>query len=191
MIGKITGTLEELDGNRGYIATNSGVSYLCFLVPSLFDKLGKKVSVYTYLDVRDDALNLFAFESREEHHLYLQLIAIDGVGPKMAFNIISNARPNEIVSAVEAQDVAFFKAVPGVGTKTANRILLELASRLGAEFDLKKTITSKDDLTVLDALETLGFKKRDTAKVVSQLSTKLSLEDKIRASIKALSEKEV
>ncbi len=188
MIGKIEGKIEEIDGNIGYIKTNSGVSYLCYLVPSLLKKLDEKVSVYTYLDVRDDALILFAFETQDQYRLYKELLAVDGVGPKMAFGIISFYKPEEIILAVENQDTIFFKSVPGVGQKTANRILLELSSRLGADFDIKRVAISKDDKTVIEALQTLGFKKQDTERVVSQLSKKLSLEEKIRTSIKQMNE---
>lgn len=189
MIGKITGILQEIRGNQAYIETTSGVTYLAYILPSLAHNIGSQVQVYTHLDVKEDALVLYAFETQDEYRLYLKLIAIDGIGAKLAFNICSFAKPENIIGAVTGQDIEFFKKIPGVGKKTAQRILLELSGIVGTEFDLSSLAISQDDLTVLDALESLGFSKKDSQPALSSLPKDLTIEEKIQQVIQYMTKK--
>lgn len=191
MIGKIYGEIEGYYQGQGYVKTSGGISYLCYLVPSLQGRIGQKVAIYTYLAVREDSLTLYGFEHEAEHQLFTKIIAIDGVGPKLAFGIISFATVEAIIFSVKEQDVDFFVSIPGVGRKTAQRILLELSSKLGTDYDFGRTALSQEDQTVIAALETLGFRRKESEPVLVKLEKKLSLEEKIRASIKQLTEKKV
>lgn len=186
MIGKIKGTLNEIEGNVGLIETTSGVFYEVFLTPRLISEHIKKrdIELYTYLQVKDDDLVLFGFENLGQKGLFRMLIGVSGVGPKTAYGIISFSNEDELYDAVRANDVEFFSKVPGLGKKTAMKILLEVGSKLKSDFQLEKMYMSEDDKTVIDALVSLGFKSHEAKVILSKLPKDMSLEDKIRESLK-------
>src|SRR3989339_617593 len=102
MIGKLKGKLVEVDANVGLIETSGGVFYQVYLPPSLSSKVQhlSSIELYTYLQVRDDALVLFGFETKAQHDFFLLLLTVSGVGPKTAFTVISALKTEEIVQAV-------------------------------------------------------------------------------------------
>lgn len=188
MIGKLKGTLSELDGNTALIETKGGVFYKTYVTPNILSKskVGDNVELYTYLQVREDALTLFAFETKDEHSLFDLLLSVPGVGPKTAYLVISYAKVNELIQAVKENNIDFFSQIRGLGKKTAMKIILELSQRLKQEFELRKMYLSEEDKTVVDALVALGFKSHDASSVVSKLPKKLSVEDKIKEALKTI-----
>lgn len=191
MIGKIKGKLIEVENNQGLIETSGGVFYLVHLTPSIIKNhdVGKNIEVYTYLQVREDALTLYGFENKKKYQLFQMLLGVDGVGPKSGFNIVSFTDSDSIFDAARANNVNFFSSIPGIGKKTAQKILLELSSKIGSEFDISAMTLSADDLTVVDALVSLGFKRSDSHSILSKLDKKLSVEEKIREAIKLMTKK--
>ncbi|MEK7633957.1 MAG: Holliday junction branch migration protein RuvA [Patescibacteria group bacterium] len=189
MIGKLKGKLVEVDGNVGLIETTGGVFYQVFLPPSLIPNRlvpnPSLIELYTYLQVRDDALVLFGFETKKHHDFFKLLLSVSGVGPKTAFNVISFVKLDQLVSLVQSNDVDGFK-VPGLGRKTAMKIILELSSKLKSGFDMSKMVLSDEDKTVIGALVSLGYKSYDAKKLLSKLPKDLSVEEKIK---KALAKK--
>jgi len=95
--------------------------------------VGAQVALHTHLIVRDDALSLFGFHSEEERDLFLMLLSVQAVGPKVALAVLSGAPPRELISALAAGDAARFQAVPGIGKRTAERIIVELREKVGVE----------------------------------------------------------
>ncbi len=188
MIGKLKGTLSELDGNIALIETKGGVYYSVFFTPSLISQISPKspIEVYTYLQVREDALILFAFETKDELSLFNLLLSVSGVGPKTAYLIISYAKVDELIQAVKENDIDFFSKIRGLGKKTAMKIILELSQKLRQEFELKKMYLSEEDKTVVDALVALGFKSHEASSAVSKLTKKLSIEEKIKEALKTI-----
>lgn len=191
MIGKIKGKLVETDGNIGLIETSGGVFYNVYLTPSILKtfSVGKNIEVYTYLQVRDDNLTLYGFENKSKYQLFQMLLAVDGVGPKSGFNIVSFTDSDNIFDAVRGNNVNFFSAIPGVGKKTSQKILLELSSKIGREFDISAMSLSADDITVVDALVSLGFKRSDCHAILAKLDKKLSVEGKIMKAMKLMTKK--
>ncbi len=189
MIGKLKGQLSEVNGNVGLIETSGGVFYQCFLTPELLahHRPPCPIVVYTYLQVRDDALVLFGFSSREEHDFFQLLLTVPGVGPKTAYGIISGAKIDEIITATKNNDTAYFTRIPGLGKKTALKIILELSQKLKTEFKLQETELSEDDKTVLEALKTLGINHQDAIKKLQSLDKVLTIEDKIKTILKTKS----
>ncbi|MFA6533456.1 MAG: Holliday junction branch migration protein RuvA [Patescibacteria group bacterium] len=187
MIGKLKGKLVEVDKNIGLIETLGGVFYQVFLPTSLVAKqqLQTNLEIYTYLQVRDDALVLFGFETKQQHDFFLLLLTVSGVGPKTAFTVISSLKVEEIIRAVTTNEVDSLK-VPGLGRKTAMKIILELSSKLKTDFDMKNMVISDDDQTVISALVSLGYKSYDAKKLVSKLPKNLSVEEKIKESLKSV-----
>lgn len=188
MIGKLKGTLLELDGNIGLIETASGVSYYSYLTPSLISQISPKspIEVFTYLQVREDAHTLFAFSTKEEFQLFTMLLSVSGVGPKTAYLVISYSKVNELIQAVKENNIDFFSQIRGLGKKTAMKIILELSQKLKQEFELRKMYLSEEDKTVVDALVVLGFKSHEASSIVSKLPKKLTIEEKIKEALKII-----
>lgn len=188
MIGKLKGTLSELDGNSALIETKGGVFYKTYVTPNIITKIHLKdtVEFYTYLQVREDALILFAFETKDENVLFELLLSVSGVGPKTAYLVISYAKVDELIQAVKENNIDFFSQIKGLGKKTAMKIILELSQKLKQDFELKKMYLSDEDKTVVDALVSLGFKSHDASSVVSNLPKKLSIEEKIKEALKTI-----
>ncbi len=191
MIGKLKGILSEIDGNDGLIETKSGVFYQTYLTPRLINenKPGTQIELYTYLQVREDALVLFSFSSKKEHNFFKLLLTVPGVGPKTAYNVISFSTVDEAIAAVKNNDSNYFTKIPGLGKKTALKIMLELSHKLEHEFKLEKTYLSEEDKTVIDALVSLGFKSQEAHQILSKIPKDLSLEDKIKESLRLVSKK--
>ena len=182
MIGKLKGTLSEVNKNIGLIETTGGVFYQVYLTPSLISHSSPKspISLYTHLQVRDDALVLFGFQTKAEHDFFLMLLSVPGVGPKTAYGIISISNVNEIIEATKKNDLDYFTKIPGLGKKTGLKIILELSQKLKTEFKFQDTALSEDDKTVIDALTSLGYKSSEAKQKLSKINKNLSIEEKIK-----------
>jgi Holliday junction DNA helicase RuvA len=124
--------------------------------------VGRPVSLHTHLVVRDDALALYGFATEEERDLFLELIGVQSVGPKVALAVLSGGTPRELVAALVAGDVARLQAVPGIGKRTAERIVVELREKVGVDAELSEDpiiVTRGDDPRLLarEGLLELGF----------------------------------
>lgn len=188
MIGKIKGVLVEVEENKGLVETEGGVCYIIFLTNRFLalHTIGEKISVHTYLKVREDNLTLYGFENKKQQRIFEMLITVSGIGPKSAFTIVSYKNSDELSQAILSNNVEFFSDIPGVGKKSAHKILLELSSKMGKGLDVSSLMLSPDDSTVVDALASLGFNKHDARTVLSKLPAKLSVEDKIKKAIRLI-----
>lgn len=132
MIGFLRGTVDQLLPEVCLVDVR-GVGYRVFIPASTREKLscGAETKLYTYLNVREDALLLFGFATPEEHEMFLLLLNVTGVGPKMALAILSGMKPAGIRSAIGRNDLAALTRISGVGKKTAERIVLELRDKIG------------------------------------------------------------
>ena len=122
-------------------------------------RVGRQVTLHTHLIVRDDALLLYGFATEEERDLFLLLIGVQSVGPKMALAVLSGGPPRDLLAAVAAGDTARLQAAPGIGKRTADRIVVELREKVGATPDEPIVIARGDDPRMLarDGLVGLGF----------------------------------
>lgn len=185
MIAKLTGTLSEFDEKTAVIDTPSGVSYELFITPTALShkQLGDTLTVYTHLQVRDDAHVLFGFLNNEEKNFFHLLLSVSGVGPKTAFGIVSHVSLEQAVEAVRKNSVKLFSEIPGIGKKTAMKIVLELSQKFKTEFKFEQHL-SQDDKTVIDALIELGYKKSDAQQLFEKLPKELSIEKKIQEALR-------
>lgn len=186
MIGKLKGKLSDIEGNTGLIETSSGVFYKTYLTPFLISQTEhvSPIEVYTHLQVREDALTLFAFETKEQYDFFSLLLSVSGVGPKTAYLVISYSRIQELIKAITDNNIDYFSQIRGLGKKTAMKIILELSQKLKSEFSLEKMSLSSDDKTVVEALVSLGFKSHDIKSVITKLPKSLSVEQKIQEALK-------
>jgi holliday junction DNA helicase RuvA len=131
-------------------------------------RVGERVSVFTHLIVRDDALQLYGFATEEERDLFLMLIAVQSVGPKMALAVLSGGPPRELLGAVAAGDTARLQAAPGIGKRTAERIVVELREKVGAVTDDPIVIVRGDDPRMLarEGLVGLGFSAQEADRLL-------------------------
>lgn len=189
MIGKITGTLIETSGTTGYIETASGLTYLVHIPPRFIShtNTSEQITLYTHLHVREDALVLYGFEQHKIYTLFLDLISISGVGPKAGFTISSYLSYEEISQAILTNDVDTLTRVPGLGKKTAMKIILELSQKMKRNIDISDISVSDDDQTIIDTLLALGFESQKVRTVTRKLPDDISLEEKIKEAIRLLS----
>mgnify|MGYP001338334890 FL=1 len=153
-------------------------------------KLNEEIQLYTYLHVREDALDLYGFHSTLEREIFLLLIGISGIGPKLGVTILSGILPDELKEKVISGDIGALTAVPGVGTKTAKRIIIELKDKFIKIGD--ENLGFKDDISpklyddALNALSSLGYSSQQSKKALGQIfKGKSNQVNSIEAIIKA------
>jgi len=189
MIGSLEGKVEFLDYPHS-IVNVCGVGYKVFLPSILFSKLNldQKIKIFIYTHVRDDALELFGFETGEDLKLFEYLISVSGVGPKTAINIFSFGNRTSIIEAIIKGDVDFFTNVPRLGKKNAQRIIIELRGKLGSDGELNLSEEDKKaNSEITQALKTFGFSAREAQEAIKAVRDQgKTTEEKIRYALKYL-----
>ncbi len=190
MIGRLSGTLVEKNPPQ-ILLDVAGVAYEVDVPMSTFynlPNLGDKVVLFTHLVVREDAHLLFGFGSENERRAFRQLIKISGVGARTALSVLSGLSVAELAQAVTMQEAGRLTRIPGIGKKTAERLLLELKDKLGVEVttavDVHRAPPVASD--VLHALISLGYSDKEATNAVKQLPEGISVGDGIRQSLKLL-----
>ena len=190
MIGRLSGTLLEKAPPHVLVDCN-GVGYEVDVPMSTFYNLphtGEKVVLFTHLTVREDAHLLFGFGTASERALFWQLIKITGVGARMALSILSGMTVAELSQAVTLQETGRLVKVPGIGKKTAERLLLELKGKLGADIGMVAGVPRDDTQTdVLNALAALGYSDKEALLAIKNMPAGASVSDGIKFALKALS----
>lgn len=190
MISLLKGTLELRDDPYLIIDVN-GVGYKVLASQNVLShatKIGETVKVYTYTLVREDALELFGFSSPQDLKLFELLISVSGVGPKTAISIFSFGTHSEIMNAISMNNVDFFTSVPRLGKKNAQKIIIELKSKIGSTGDLDlETVVGREHEDVLSALRTFGFSTKEALEAVKAVNGEAkTAEEKIRLALKYL-----
>jgi len=188
MIGRLKGKLAEIDGLVGLIETVGGVFYKLYLPADTITNgiIDSEVDLYTYLQVKDDDLVLYGFTDKKHLKVFQMLITVDGVGPKLGFNILNASNVDELNDAIMNNNLDYICSIPGVGKKTGQKIILELSSKMGKIYELPVNIVSQDDNMAVDALISLGFKKYEAQTLISKMDKTLSMEEKIKLGIKQM-----
>jgi Holliday junction DNA helicase RuvA len=192
MIGRLTGTLLEKHPPQILVDVH-GVGYEVDVPMSTFYNLpaiGERVTLLTHFSVREDAQQLFGFLTAKEREVFRILIKISGVGPKLALSVLSGMSVDDLAGAVALQETGRLTKIPGVGKKTAERLLLELKGKLVDALPSAGTAgTAQTSREVLDALLALGYSDKEALPAVKQLPSDLSLEEGIRQALKLLAKK--
>jgi Holliday junction DNA helicase RuvA len=181
MIAQLRGTRAAV-GPEGIVLDVNGVGYLVNATPSVL-RLGEELTVQTYLHVREDALQLYGFATAEERELFVHLLSVNGVGPKVALAIVSGSTPAELRRAIALEDTKRFEAIPGIGKKTAQRVVLELKEKLGALAGAAPA--SHQALVARDALVELGYSVIDADRALEGIDRTLPLEEQIREALRS------
>ena len=164
----------------GLVLDVNGVGYLVQATPSAAASGGDEITVETYLHVREDALQLYGFADAAERELFVQLLGVNGVGPKVALAIVSGSRPGELRKAIVREDVARFQAITGIGKKTAERIVLELKEKIVVDV----AEAPGGDLTARDALVELGYSLVDAERALADVDESLAVEEQVRQALR-------
>lgn len=190
MINSIQGTIKAKSATNVVIDIG-GVSFdITISIPTgnLLPDIGKRLELRTYLNVREDALELYGFSGESELELFKMLITISKIGPKLAMGIISGASPDEFKKRIITGDVASLKTIPGIGPKMAKRIIVELKERLVEnvdDSDLPNDGDFPDHLTdAVAALTSLGFNRADAFRVLKKMQTEGKVSGKIEDVVK-------
>lgn len=189
MIGRLTGTLAEKNPPQ-VLVDCQGVGYEVDVPMSTFynlPALGEKVQLLTHFVVREDAQILFGFGSPGERETFRQLIKISGVGPRTALAVLSGMSVGDIGQAVTQQDASRLVKVPGIGKKTAERLLLELKGKIGADLGLPSGHAVDDAQgDILQALVALGYSDKEAAAALKPLPKDVGVSEGIKLALKAL-----
>ena len=195
MYAYIKGSLEVK--TRGYIVIDvNGIGYKIFMSETAIAELGEigqVVKVHTYLKVKEDEMSLYGFNTNEELRMFELLLSVSGIGAKSAINILSNITPSSFALAVITNDVAKIKALPGIGPKGAQRIILELKDKLNKEQDIEevekkaeKVIDTQKYNEAISALQVLGYSKQEIEKALQGINEELTVEEIIKLGLKNL-----
>lgn len=203
MLAYIKGELANK--SRSYVVIDvGGLGYKIFMSELSMEQIGNIgdiVKVYTYYRVMEDDISIFGFNTNEELRLFELLISVSGVGAKTAITMLGTIKPEDFAIAIISNDINTLKKLPGIGAKTAQRIVLELKDKLKKEKQIEelsiateKTVLVKNETEkdkkleeAFDALQVLGYNSKDIEKTMNKIDKSLSLEDIIRAGIKELS----
>ena len=199
MFAFIKGSLEVKTTGYIVIETN-GVGYKIFMSESAIEKLGEIgsiVKVHTYVRVREDDISIYGFNTNEELRMFELLLSVSGIGAKSAITILSNIAPSSFALAVITNDVNALKKLPGVGPKSAQRVILELKDKIKTEeaiskenttVEIKEAIIEDDKVQeAVSALQVLGYSKKEIEVAMEKLDTSsLSVEDIIRQGLNNL-----
>jgi len=189
LIGRLTGLLAEKNPPQVLLDCN-GVGYEVDVPMSTFYNLpavGEKVSLLTHFVVREDAQILYGFASGSEREAFRQLIKISGVGPRTALAVLSGLSVADIAHAVTTQDAARLVKVPGIGKKTAERLLLELKGKIGADLGVSASTPKSDaQADILQALVALGYSDKEAVATLKSLPADVGVSEGIKLALKAL-----
>lgn len=203
MISYIRGILAEKEEDQ-IVVEASSIGYEIHVPLSFLEELppvGEEVRIYTYLQVKEDALNLFGFRSRQDLKMFKQLLGVNGIGPKGALGLLSAMRPDDLRLAVISGDAKAISKAPGIGLKTAQRLILDLKDKISVEeilmTDQEETGTTPvrtgglpdAGKEAVDALTALGYSAMEATKAVRQveITGKMTAEDVLKASLRHLS----
>lgn len=200
MISYIKGILTEVFEDTIVVEAGS-IGYNIHVPLSLLERIpriGSEVKIFTYFQVREDAMSLYGFLSRQDLDMFKQLIGVNGIGPKGALGVLSTLTPENLRMAVLSGDAKTIAKAPGIGIKTAQRVILDLKDRIHMEDLLPQeevmdqpgaAMVSRTGREAMEALTALGYSGSEAAKAVKQveITDSMTVEDVLRASLKHLS----
>jgi holliday junction DNA helicase RuvA len=186
MIARLRGKPVAADAD-GLVLDVGGVGYRLHATPAALRKAdgADEAVIETHLHVREDALQLYGFADAGERELFEQLLAVSGVGPKVALAIVSGYSPAELKRAIVREDAALFQTIPGIGKKTAQRVVLELKERLDADGIDVPVPAGQEDVLAREALVELGYSLPEADKALADIDPDLPPEERVRRVLQA------
>ena len=187
MISRLRGLPAGRSGD-GLVLDVNGVGYLVAATPGVLRRAstGTELTVETYLHVREDALQLYGFVDADERELFTHLLTVSGIGPKVALAVVSGSPAPELRRAIALGDHARFQTIPGIGKKTAERIVLELKEKLAAGLEpiVSSVGEASGHLVARDALVELGYSVLDAERLLAEIDPDLPAEERVRIALR-------
>ncbi len=183
MIGYLEGTVKHAQAGKIILFAN-GIGFTVFTPSNLNFLVAQKTALFIHTHLRDDNLSLFGFNTAKDLDLFELLISINGVGPKIGLAIFATASSENITKAIAQSNLEFFTSISGVGKKTAQRIILDLKSKLDRGEVNMTALQGNSEL--INSLLALGFQKTEIGPIISQIDSSLPITTQIRESLKLL-----
>ena len=182
MYGYIKGIIKEIESNY-IIIDNNDIGYIVYVPNPYYYKLEEKYTIYTYTHIREEEYSLYGFHNKEQLNLFLKLIQVKGVGPKMALPMLATGSVDGIYDAIERENILYLKKFPKIGEKVARQIILDLKGKVNGS---QMSLLSNNNNELIDALLALGYKQADVKKVVNNVTSTLTIEEQIKEALKLL-----
>lgn len=182
MYGYIKGIIKDIESNY-VIIDNNDIGYIIYVPNPYYYKLDEVYTIYTHTQIREDEYSLYGFSNQEELKLFLKLIQVKGVGPKMALPMLATGSVEGIYDAIERENILYLKKFPKIGEKVARQIILDLKGKVNGS---QMSLVTNNNNELVDALLALGYKQADVKKIVPNVSSNLTIEEQIKEALKLL-----
>lgn len=183
MFNYIKGKVTIIESNM-IVIENGGIGYTVYVANPYSFEEGTDETVYLYNQIREDENTLYGFKSKEERDLFLKLLGVKGLGPKVGIGFFAAGSVSGIVDAIERENVLYLKKFPKVGEKLARQIVLDLKGKLGS-IDVS-TSSKTDSFELISVLESLGYKSADINRIIPNIDKEKSIEDQVKDALKML-----
>ena len=183
MINYIKGTITMIESNYIVVECNK-IGYTVFVSNPYSYEIDKEYTVYTYNHVKEDEYSLYGFKTLEERSLFLRLINVKGLGPRMAMPMFATGSVNGIIDAIDRENVLYLTKFPKIGDKLAKQIILDLKGKLKNEFEGSSNTTNTDEL--VEVLLSLGYKQADIKRILKDIDDSKTIEEQVKDALKLL-----
>lgn len=182
MYSYIVGKITEIKSN--YVTLeNNGIGYLIYVANPYSFNESETYKIYLYQNIKEDENTLYGFKTEEEKELFLKLIDVKGLGPKMALTMLASASIEGVIDAINRENILYLKKIPKIGEKLAKQIILDLKGKVYTD---KEVIEEDTTSELYEALKVLGYKEKDIKNVIKQVNKDITLEEQIKESLKLL-----
>ena len=184
MYDYIKGTVTKIYSNS-IALDNNGIGYLIYTANPYSFQEGEIYQVYIFQNVKEDEISLYGFKAIEEKELFLKLISVKGLGPKMALPILATGSVSGVIDAIERENILYLKKFPKIGDKVAKQMILDLKGKLGV-ISTGTVIDSNTYEELIEVLKGLGYKEKEFKSVINKIDNSLSIEDQVKEALKLL-----
>lgn len=182
MYSYINGIIKEI-ASTYVVLDNNGIGYMIYTPNPYYFKENEEYKIYIYHHIREEEESLYGFRSIEEKELFLKLISVKGLGPKMALPILATGSVEGVVDAIERENILYLKKFPKIGDKVAKQMILDLKGKLSIEVTNAPSV-NYDEL--IEVLKGLGYKEKEYKAIVPKVNVELSIEDQVKEALKLL-----
>ena len=183
MFSYIIGNVTEINNDSIVIEANK-VGYLVCVANPFSYELNQEYKVYLYNKIGEDEYSLYGFKTKDEYSLFIKLISVKGLGPKIALPILATGSITGIADAIERENILYLKKFPKIGEKLAKQIILDLKGKI--DVDLTSGVNTSDTEEVIETLVALGYKQVEIRKIIGKINMELTMEEQVKEALKLL-----
>lgn len=183
MFSYIIGNVTEINNDSIVIEANK-VGYLVYVANPFSYELNQEYKVYLYNKIGEDEYSLYGFKTKDEYSLFIKLISVKGLGPKIALPILATGSITGIADAIERENILYLKKFPKIGEKLAKQMILDLKGKI--DVDLTSGVNTSDTEEVIETLVALGYKQTEIRKIIGKINTELTMEEQVKEALKLL-----